>query len=65
MTDLISRQDAIALYGNVDGDVVCLMERRLYDHIVHSLRSAGWSRLEAEGEALEILERRHAKVAKP
>ena len=65
MTDLISRQDAIALYGNVDGDVVYLMERRLYDDIVHRLRLAGWSRSEAEGEALEILERRHAKVAKP
>lgn len=65
MTDLISRQDAIALYGNVDGDVVYLMERRLYDDIVHRLRLAGWSRLEAEGEALEILERRRAKVAKP
>lgn len=65
MTDLISRQDAIALYGNVDGDVVYLMERRLYDDIVHRLRLAGWPRSEAEGEALEILERRHAKVDKP
>lgn len=37
-------------------------ERRLYDSIVHGLRSRGWSRIEAEGAALTRIERsRQAK----
>jgi len=28
-------------------------EKKLYDSIVHDLRSRGWSKQEAEGEALE------------
>lgn len=33
-------------------------EKALYDSIVHGLRSQGWSRIEAEGEALERVEKR-------
>lgn len=33
-------------------------EQRLFDSVVHGLRSAGWSRLEAEGEALNRVERK-------
>lgn len=51
MTDLISREAAIASH---------LTERRIYDDIVHRLRSRGWSRLEAEGEALEMIEKLRA-----
>lgn len=32
-------------------------EQRLYESIVHGLRSAGWSRVDADGEALERIER--------
>lgn len=32
-------------------------EQRFYDDVVHGLRSQGWSRLEAEGEALDRLEK--------
>lgn len=33
-------------------------ERRFYDSLVHGLRAQGWSRIEAEGEALERIELR-------
>lgn len=36
-------------------------EKRLYDSTVHGLRSRGWSRIEAESEALDRQERRRAK----
>ena len=32
-------------------------ERRLFDSTVHGLRSRGWSRIEAEGEALARIDR--------
>jgi hypothetical protein len=32
-------------------------EMRFYESVVHGLRSRGWSRIEAEGEALERIER--------
>ena len=35
-------------------------EREMFDRIVHGLRSRGWSRIEAEGEALECIEKRRA-----
>lgn len=38
-------------------------ERRFYDSVVHGLRSRGWSRLEAEGEALDRLEALRARAA--
>ena len=34
-------------------------DRVTYDRIVHGLRSRGWSRIEAEGEALDRIERRY------
>ena len=51
MTDLISREAAVAAH---------LTGRRIYDDIVHRLRSRRWSRLEAEGEALEMIEKLRA-----
>jgi hypothetical protein len=36
-------------------------EQKLYDSIVHGLRSQGWSRIEAEGEALDRIERQRQK----
>lgn len=33
-------------------------ERKLYDSIVHGLRSRGWGRAEAMGEALNRIERK-------
>lgn len=33
-------------------------ERRLYESTVHGLRSQGWSRIEAENEALERIDKR-------
>lgn len=36
-------------------------ERRLYDSIVHGLRMRGWSRIEAEGEALARIDRMRQK----
>lgn len=30
-------------------------ERRIYDNCVHSLRMRGWSRTDAEDEAMELL----------
>lgn len=36
-------------------------ERSFYESVVHGLRSRGWSRIDAEGEALDRLERlRHS-----
>jgi hypothetical protein len=35
-------------------------ECELFDAIVHGLRSRGWSRIEAEGEALNRIEGRRA-----
>lgn len=32
-------------------------ERSLYNSIVHGLRSKGWSRMDAEGEALDRIDR--------
>jgi hypothetical protein len=31
-------------------------EQRLYDSIVHGLRSQGWDRLDAEAEAIERID---------
>lgn len=39
-------------------------ERRLYDSTVDGLRKQGWSRLDAEGEALDRQERRR-QMARP
>lgn len=36
-------------------------ERALFDSTVHGLRSRGWSRIEAEGEALDRIERNRRK----
>jgi hypothetical protein len=33
------------------------VERQVYDSCVHGLRSAGWSRLDAESEALARIEK--------
>ena len=33
-------------------------ESHWYQSLIHTLRSQGWSRIEAEGEALERIERR-------
>lgn len=45
------------------------MKNDLYESIVHGLRSRGWSRIEAEGEALDRIERRrvgkHPNLAAP
>jgi hypothetical protein len=38
-------------------------ERELFESVVHELRSRGWSRVEAEGEALERIEKRRADTA--
>lgn len=38
-------------------------DRAFYDSVVHGLRSAGWTRSEAEAEALERVERRRAREA--
>jgi hypothetical protein len=38
-------------------------ERHLYESIVRGLRSQGWSRTEAEGEALERIVR--ARIGQP
>jgi hypothetical protein len=37
-------------------------ERRMFAQIVHALRMKGWSRLDAEGEALNRIERRRASM---
>jgi hypothetical protein len=37
-------------------------EQVFFDSVVHGLRSRGWSKLDAEGEALERLERSRAKA---
>ena len=39
------------------------IERELFDHIVHRLRSQGWSRIEAEGEALDRIERQRRRLS--
>jgi hypothetical protein len=39
-------------------------ETKLFDSIVHGLRSRGWSRFEAEGEALDRIEKHRQKAAK-
>jgi hypothetical protein len=39
-------------------------EQAFYDRVVHGLRSQGWSRLEAEGEALDRIERQRSKAAR-
>jgi hypothetical protein len=39
---------SVALGGRVNS---------LFDSIVHGLRTRGWSRIEAEGEALDVIER--------
>jgi hypothetical protein len=36
-------------------------EQGFYDSIVHGLRSKGWSRIEAESEALDRLEKLREK----
>lgn len=35
-------------------------EQKLFDGVVHSLRSRGWSRMDAEDVALERVEQRRA-----
>ena len=40
-----------------------MSERELYESIVHGLRSQGWSRIDAEGEALERIERNRQRLA--
>lgn len=41
------------------------VERKFYDSVVHGLRSRGWSRIEAEGEALERVVRLRGTNAQP
>lgn len=38
-------------------------EQKRYDSIVHGLRSQGWTRIEAEGEALERIEATRTRSA--
>ena len=38
-------------------------EQRLYDSIVHGLRSRGWSRSDAEAEAIERVAKRREGAA--
>ena len=40
-------------------------ERKLFDSIVHGLRNQGWSRIEAENEAIDRIERMRAKRKEP
>lgn len=40
-------------------------EQALYDSVVHGLRSRGWSRTEAEGEALERVLRYRDRPTQP
>lgn len=40
-------------------------EQSFFDSVVHGLRSRGWSRIEAEGEALDRLEAQRHPVANP
>jgi hypothetical protein len=52
----MSREQLLALAERV--------EKALFDSIVHGLRSHGWSRIEAEGEALARIDRaRQARKA--
>jgi hypothetical protein len=37
-------------------------EQALYESIVHGLRSRGWSRIEAEGEAIARIDRQRQRV---
>lgn len=37
-------------------------EKKLYDSIVHSLRSKGWSRIEAEGEAISMIDKKRRAI---
>lgn len=37
-------------------------EQQFYESVVHGLRSRGWSRVDAEGEALERVERIRARA---
>lgn len=39
-------------------------EQRFYESTVDGLRRQGWSRIEAEGEALARIERRRASLIK-
>lgn len=40
-------------------------EQAFFDNVVHNLRLRGWSKGEAEAEALERVERRRRPSAKP
>lgn len=40
-------------------------ERSFYESVVHGLRSRGWSRIEAEGEALDRLEKIRGRKPSP
>ena len=45
-------------------DEIPAYERKLFADIVHGLRTQGWSRLEAEGEALDRIEKRRTTNAR-
>jgi hypothetical protein len=40
-------------------------EQRFFDSVVHGLRMAGWSRIDAESEAMDRLERQRQKRREP
>lgn len=40
-------------------------DQELYDSIVHGLRSQGWSRMDAEDEALDRIERIRQRADAP
>lgn len=40
-------------------------EQRFFDSVVHGLRSRGWSRIDAESEALDRLEKQRQRRIAP
>jgi hypothetical protein len=36
---------------------LAMREREMFENIVHGLRTRGWSRIDAEGEALDRIEK--------
>lgn len=49
--------------GMCKQDFLPAEEQGFYDSVVHDLRSRGWTRSEAEGEALDRIEKLRAKKA--
>lgn len=40
-----------------------MKERQLFENIVHGLRSRGWSRIDAENEALDRIQKSRDRAA--